>query len=282
MKILVIGADGFIGRNICTSLGEIHDIYKVCRRSLPDGDEKVFAADLADFAEVTRMLGSLSFSRLRIDLVIHCAARLASGESSRNMDIFLENNRITESVVRIAGKLDVARVINFSTIGVYPNSDGIYSETSAVNTTLNAECLYSLSKFCSEQVFEFFIGEGKVVNLRLAQTFGPGMRDDRIYALFLKELQENNTITVWGNGERVSNFISISKLVEIIQHIVGDIRIAGVYNTGEKNISYGQLAEMLIDEFGNSESRIIKIEKGTRAKVVIDCSKLNNSIKNGE
>ena len=44
----------------------------------------------------------------------------------------------------------------------------------------------------------------------------------------------------------------------------------------EKNLSYYNLAEMIIKKFGNSSSKILLSESGIRSKVIIDSSKINN------
>jgi nucleoside-diphosphate-sugar epimerase len=100
------------------------------------------------------------------------------------------------------------------------------------------------------------------------------MRSDRIYSEFLKELTDYNQITVWGNGERVSNFISIEYLIEIIIQIINKNLPPGTYNLGNKNISYYELAQLIISLYGNNSSKIITIEKGIKSKVFIESNKL--------
>jgi nucleoside-diphosphate-sugar epimerase len=89
----------------------------------------------------------------------------------------------------------------------------------------------------------------------------------------LKELKEKNTITVWGDGERSSCFIDIDNVVNVIRKLIY-VSAKGVFNLGEKNITYKELAEMLIAQFGNSSSKIICQKEGLRSKVVIDFSRI--------
>jgi nucleoside-diphosphate-sugar epimerase len=105
------------------------------------------------------------------------------------------------------------------------------------------------------------------------------MRSDRIYSLFLNELRTQNTITLWGNGERCSNFISIDYLLSQIDDILVKDGIKGTFNMGQKNMSYLELANQIVQVYGNEESRIILVDKGVKSKVYIDCSKLETELK---
>lgn len=277
MKILITGAGGFIGTQLSAYFEKCHVVYKIMRNHKEDSKGNIFTIDLSDVDAVKKNIHNGTFD-VDIDVIIHCAAVLANSENSKHIDLFNTNNRITESLLELAVNCRAKKVINFSTIGVYPNKSGVYNETSQVNPAFNAECLYSLSKFCSEELLSFLLPEIKVINLRLAQTYGEGMRQDRIYSMFLNELKEKNTITLWGNGERTSNFISIEYLLQQIDRILGSDTISGTFNFGQVNITYKELAKQIVDHYGNAESEILMVDKGVKSKVIIDCSKLEKEI----
>lgn len=274
MNILITGASGFIGRHLSRRISIDHSVVRIVSRNAPS-ESNEFVVDLKDQNDVKKFIRTRPFQVFNIDVIIHCAAVLGSAEvDSNDKTVFHDNIRITENMIQLANELKPKRLINLSTIGVYPNQSGIYTEESAVNPGKNAEALYSLSKFCGEELFSFYLKDIEVVNLRLSQTYGDGMKSDRIYAMYLDELKTNNTISVWGNGERASNFLSIEYCTEMIAKIVSKTKLEGTYNLGEKNISYLDLANDIISRYGNSESRIILHEKGVRAKVIISSSKL--------
>jgi nucleoside-diphosphate-sugar epimerase len=270
MKILVTGASGFIGQNICQNLEKKHIVYKVFRNKKLFFGENNFEVDLTDKKSIFQS----GLFKLNVDLIIHCAGIISSSNFGQNFKLFYDNIIITENIIDISKKLNSPKIINLSTIGVYPNETGVYNELSLIKPSSNSECLYSLSKFCSEELLNFLLKETEVINLRLAQTYGTNMRSDRIYSEFLKELTDYNQITVWGNGERVSNFISIEYLIEIIIQIINKNLPPGTYNLGNKNISYYELAQLIISLYGNNSSKIITIEKGIKSKVFIESNKL--------
>ena len=52
----------------------------------------------------------------------------------------------------------------------------------------------------------------------------------------------------------------------------------GIYNIGDKNQSYFELAKILIKEYGNQKSKIVKKDKGSRSKFILNTSKINEFI----
>lgn len=274
MKILITGSSGFIGNTLVEQLKENNEVILI---------DKVKQGEKENFFKINLLKPELietaieTFKITPIDILIHCASILATKENNKDINLLYNNLKITESVVKIAQVLKPKKIINFSTIGVYPNLDGIYSEKSEIKPSQNFEAIYGLSKFCSEELFVFILKEKgtRVINLRLAQTIGKGMRNDRIYSIMLSELIKSNKITVWGNGERISSFISIEYLVSVIKAIIGIDNLEGTYNIGEKTISYLQLAKDIINKHGKFDSEIVLSDKGQKCKIYLDTTKIN-------
>lgn len=275
MNILITGSNGFIGKHLRNHFQVEHEIYTISRKtdscSVSKNDYEI---DLSDENFVKENFTDSVFKQ-KMDVIIHCAAVLSSTDN-KDITVFHKNNAITESMIHIARITKATKFINISTIGVYPNSSGTYNEQSVIEPSMNHECLYNLSKICSEELFKFYLKQTtQVINLRLGQVYGAGMREDRIFSIMKDELQRKNTITVFGNGERISNFVSIDYFISKICRIVQNKEVQGTFNLGEKNLGYFDLAEMIIKEYGNSSSKIILNENGVRSKVIIDSSKID-------
>jgi nucleoside-diphosphate-sugar epimerase len=275
MNILITGAGGFIGSHLYNCLKNEHEVYRVFSHKYKSTSQKTFCIDLTNTMEVEELIEHLSKEK-KIDVVLHLASKLVSINHSNDVSILFDNIRITNSIVDLIIKIKPKKLINFSTIGVYPNISGTFNEESRISTAENYECIYGLSKICSENLFSYQIKENtQVVHLRLSQVYGDGMRKDRIISIMKDELFNTNCINVHGNGERVSNFISIEKLLSIINVFLLR-KVNGVYNIGDENKTYLDLAIELIKKYGNNSSKIEKIEKGSRSKFYLDISKLNN------
>jgi len=274
MNILITGAQGFIGISISNYLERSHNIYKIDRDvSGMLMDSNNISINLINFDEVSTFLDEFKKNN-KIDIIIHCASEMASEDTIESFAIIYNNLRITENLVYMAKTLKIKKLINLSSMAVYPNIDGIFSEDSPIKTSLNSDCFYGLSKFCSENVFDFMLRKDNIIisHLRISQVYGDGMRDDRVIPIMLKELKEKNTITLYGNGERESCFIEISKLVKYIDFFIKtDVR--GVYNIGDENKKYLELARTLIEKNGDENSELLVVSSGSRTKFNLDTSK---------
>lgn len=281
LSILITGANGFIGKHLIKYLEKNYNIFTIISNSskyIPSNIRNKNVIDLTD-KDYTKDYFEEFKKKYNIDIIIHLASKLASPIEINNINILYQNIKITESVVEIAKILKPKKIINFSSIAVYPNTDGIYSESSEIKPSANTDCWYGLSKFCSENIFDFILRNENIVisNLRVAQVYGEGMREDRTIPMMLKEVKEKNTITIFGDGERVSNFMMLDELLNILeQFILKDLH--GIYNIGCENLSYMDLAKKLINKYGNKESKIIKKSTGSRAKFYLNTTKINNII----
>ncbi|RJR38290.1 MAG: NAD(P)-dependent oxidoreductase [Desulfobacteraceae bacterium] len=268
--VLLTGANGFIGRHLHQALAETYRVVRVVRPRQAGGEEEdCIRADLSGPDVVEPLISSLPVKEYKA--VVHLAAVLCRPGDWDNPACFELNNAITMNMVRIARALSCETFVNFSSLAVYPNETGLYDENSKVDMSGNTECLYGLSKFNSEILFRYLLRSAmKVVNLRVTQVFGPGMQEDRLLGILLKELREENRITLFGNGERVSNFLYVGDLVQAVLAVLRK-PLAGTYNLGnEKNRSYLDLARDVLAAVGREDSRIVLQEKGIRAKVEID------------
>ncbi|MEJ7610966.1 MAG: NAD(P)-dependent oxidoreductase [Ferruginibacter sp.] len=282
MNILISGVNGFIGGDLVTYFNQNkdHHVIGIGRRDETPGIN-YYHADLSDRQSVGKFIEEIRSKGLIIEAFIHCASVLAEADTQKDINLFIQNNLITENAILIVKELGIKTLINLSTIGVYPNSDGEYAETSPVKPSKNFECLYGLAKFCSEELFDFYLLPEKVnvINLRLSQVYGDRMRDDRIYKIMENEMKATGKISVWSNGERVSNFVSIDVVMSAINHFLTAEK-SGLFNVGGENISYKQLAEKIIEKNGNTEATVCLVNKGVVSKVYINCDKLRNELKN--
>ena len=274
MNIIITGATGFIGKHLTASLSNNHNILAVSRE-IKDSAQNSYAIDLRNKDQVSSFSNQLAMGK-RIDVIIHLASRFVTAGNINDLSVLYDNIKITENMVLLVKKVDANKLINFSTIAVYPNISGEFSETSTVRTSENTECIYGLSKICSENLFNYLLKENNisVVHLRLSQVDGEGMRNDRIIPIMMNELKNFNKITVFGNGERISNFIHINKVVSLVDMFVEN-DASGVYNLGDEHQSYFELAKILIEKYGNQESTIVKKNEGSRSQFILNISKLN-------
>lgn len=271
MKLLITGATGFIGQHLQQALGDEHELFLLGRKDIRQ--DNYFSCDLLEPLQLERLPS-------KIDGIIHAASILATPDNHQSLSLFQDNVRLTERVLELTRHYQPQLLIHLSSIGVYPNQDGTYTEESVVRPSDNFEGLYGLAKFCSEELLTQQLKQTstRVLNLRLAQTLGEGMRADRIYSIMRQELEESNVISVWGKGERVSAFLTIPYLMQVIKDLLQHPTVAGVFNVAEFNWSYQHLAEQVLKQYGKIASRIQLVDKGVRSQVYIDKQKLQEAL----
>lgn len=271
MTILITGAIGFIGTALMQFLSKNHQVFGIAR--VKKDDKKIIPADLLNYEETENaILAVIS----KADVIIHLASKMASQAEADDISILFDNVTMSKNVFLLAKKLQVQKVINFSSSAVYPNVDGDYDESSTVDPSPNTDCIYGLSKFNSEVLFNFWLQKENILlsHLRISQVYGDNMNKDRIMPTMEKELKEKNTITVFGDGERVLNITSLNFLInKVVLFVEKDL--PGIYNIGEKNISLLNIAEEIILKQGNKDSKIIKTKAGNRSRFSIKTNKLN-------
>lgn len=269
MNILITGANGFIGQHLIENLNENHNVIELCNGKEYLKNNLKFSCNLLDKSHISSFLKE----KLEIDLIIHTASQLASTQNINDLSLLYENIRMYEHLSLMITHYKPDKVINFSSIAVYPNKDGEYFEDSEIRPSKNNDCFYGLSKFCGENILDLLHKEIKIVHLRVAQVYGNGMREDRIFKVMQKELKDTNAITIYGKGRRISNFINIDTLIEkVIFFIENDL--CGIFNVGDKNLLYSDLALKIIAEHGNKKSKVKLKDEGVSAKCLINTDKL--------
>lgn len=272
MKILLIGVSGFIGKKLYQNLTLSHEVYGISNNRF---DKKnCFQLDLLKKNSLEIFLKNKSF-----DVIINLAAHMASTENINDFSLLKLNMKIQMNIINALSKLKCCYFINFSSSAVYPNISGKFDENSIIDPSANNDCLYGLAKFNGEILFNYFFNnKHNLLNLRLGYVHGEGMNKTRIHKVFTRELNDDNQITVWGNGERVIPQISISFLVNYINNLL-ESRIVGTYNLIEDNSSLLEIAQKIINDLGNSKSKILKIDKGNKEKFKMDSSKIKSRLR---
>lgn len=275
MNVLITGASGFIGNHLCKFLEDNSTVYRLKHSKRYSRNENKIYGDLLNSDHIDL----LTSESIQLDVIIHAASILGMPKNDLDLKLLYDNLKMYEHLNKIISEFNPQKVINFSSIAVYPTKTGEYTEESEIKPSTNTEGMYGLSKFCGENILEICNknNDTKIVNLRLSQVYGDGMRNDRIYKIMEKELNDHNQISVYGNGKRVSNFIEIGELLKKVSLIINS-NIEGIFNVGDKNLSYQDLALQIIQNHGNDESKISLVDEGISAQCNINCGKFNQWI----
>lgn len=171
-RILVTGASGFIGRNLCSRLlHEGHELTALSRSGTNFPNTTNITLDL------TRE-GDLSLNLKNIDVVIHLAARVHKIKEpvhgGRN-DYTVVNKDVTLQLATLSAINGVRRFVYISSIGVN-GSHTLVDRPFTENDPPNPHDLYSISKHEAEKALVILREETamEIAILRPPSVYGPG------------------------------------------------------------------------------------------------------------
>ncbi len=276
MKIIITGASGFIGSYVVNHLRAAHaTVYPLIspRQGPVNGS---ITCDLSNSVSCKEVCAALVDAQP--DVMIHLANRVCTSENRLDVKLLTDNLAITQGAISVATALKPKVFIHASSMAVYPNCDGTYTEAALPHPAVNGDGLYGLAKFLSEEMIDFYLRSlMTVTHVRLTQVYGSGLRPDRIFPMMVQEVRKNNTITVFGEGERITNFIHIEDVARAIDAVIKAPQ-AGIYNVScHDHLTLLQWAQQIALTYGNAQTSLIKESKGARIKQYIDGSRFENT-----
>ena len=175
IKILVTGANGFIGRNLCASLREKgYSVRAAVRNNVRDVsgvDEYIQVGNIDELTDWQQALAG-------VDTVIHLAGRVhvMNDKVVDPVEAFRKVNVLgTERLARMAAKAGVKRFIFISSVKV--NGEG--SQVAYTEKDIPApQDAYGISKMEAEQILACVAAETglQTVILRLPLVYGSGVK----------------------------------------------------------------------------------------------------------
>lgn len=239
--VLVTGAAGFIGCNLCkkllndyacselVGLDSITDYYdvnikyerlkKIESLASATGKKWTFVkADIADKAFVDYLFGKFKFS-----VVVNLAAQAGVRYSITNPEAYIQSNLIGfYNILEACRHNEVEHLVYASSSSVYGSNKKIpYSTEDKVD---NPVSLYAATKKSNELMAHAY---SKLYNipstgLRFFTVYGPAGRPDMAYFGFTNKLKAGKTIQIFNYGKCKRDFTFVDDIVEgvvrVMQH----------------------------------------------------------------
>jgi len=282
-KIVITGGAGFIGSHIaerCARDGHevviidnLDDYYspelkkKNIEYVLKSGNTSFVHGDVTD----------LDFLRTVIDkdvgYVFHEAAQAGVRISVDNP--FKPNNVNvlgTLNVLEASLEAEVERVINASSSSVYGKVEYLPFDESHPTQPVSP---YGVSKLAAEHYCRVFyeIYGLPTVSLRYFTVYGPRMRPDLTISIFTEKMLNNESITIFGDGNQTRDFTYIEDVVKANMKLLDTNKADGKgMNIGSGNrISVNELATNLKEIIGSSSKlKYAEVQKGDAKHTLAD------------
>jgi NAD dependent epimerase/dehydratase len=271
-KILVTGADGFIGSHLTEALvREGHDVrafvlynsfgsWGWLDRATPDIRKAldVFAGDIRDPHGVRTAVRGC-------DVVLHLAALIAIPYSYHSPDTYVDTNvKGTLNVVQAARELGVERVVHTSTSEVYGTARSVPIDE---EHPLQGQSPYSASKIGADQIaLSFFRSFGTpVAVIRPFNTYGPRQSARAVIPTVITQILAGRRRIELGSLTPTRDFNYVSDTVEGFVAVAGcDAAVGEVVNVGSGfEVSIGDTARLIAEVMG-AEVEIALDEKRLR------------------
>ena len=272
MKILVTGADGFIGSHLIEALVRqgftvrafvLYNSFNSwgwldqCAEDVK-GNFEVFAGDIRDPHGVKKAMKGC-------DCVMHLAALIAIPFSYHSPDTYVDTNiKGTLNVLQAALELDVAKVIHTSTSEVYGTACFV---PITEQHPLQGQSPYSATKIAADQLaYSFFASFGlPVVIARPFNTYGPRQSARAVIPTIITQIASGKRQIKLGAVSPTRDFNYVQDTVSgFIAAMSSEQGLGEVVNFGSNyEISIGDTA-YLIAETMNVEIKIITEEARLR------------------
>lgn len=265
-KIFITGGAGFIGTSLIKNL--IDSGYKINCLDLQKPKHpisknlKFFKGSINDKKLVKKAISNCK-------IVIHLAASLGVQHTDKNIIECLDLNIYgTRILLETAKKTKVDKFI-------FVSSSEVYGEQTKFpineNSELKNKSIYATSKIVAEQYVRGFYQKYKLKFniIRFFNVYGPRQKDNFVMSKFKKQVKNNQSLTVFGNGKQIRSFCNVSDATEGLIQVLEKGKNNETYNIGNNNepISVYDLANKFV-QISNKNLKIKKIpySKSDRTK----------------
>jgi len=252
MKIIVTGGAGFIGKHLVKFLitkginVTIFDNFSNSERNsttyLKNQGVKIIEGDIRKIKDIDNAVKDH-------DVVIHLAAKISIEESIENpSETFDVNVNGTKNVLNACKKNHIKKIIVSSSAAVYGESLPNIKLTEKSET--HPISPYGESKIKMENEIKKFVEKHNVnyIILRFFNIFGLGQSSEYagVITKFIKKIEINKPLEIFGDGMQTRDFISINDVVDSIFYSLknGKNQTYNIASGNPTTIKY--LAELMI------------------------------------
>lgn len=273
---LVLGAGGFLGKNLCRQLTNEYKVIAYDLRRAPELEDinnlEMIEGNFVETQDFSSVLKG-------VNKVFHFISTTIPSEDTSHIE-----KEIIENVVPTVRLLNNMVECGVKEI-IFASSGGtIYGETgdriNKITDKLNPICSYGVQKKVIESYLEFF-GLYHGINykiVRISNPYGIGQSPQKpqgVIPIFIYRLFNNEPITVYGDGNNQRDYIYMSDLIDALIKVAKYNGNEHIFNIGSGQAhSLHEIIELITKQSGLKFSDIIykDIRKCDVSKNLVDIS----------
>ncbi|WP_147407509.1 NAD(P)-dependent oxidoreductase [Reichenbachiella sp. MSK19-1] len=199
MKILITGANGFLGSHLLRRL-----------KSKGKNVSALIHQNQDNIPTDTPLYNYESIQKCSIDfdVIFHLGAfipALPTNDSQSSTNV--------ETTRKLISLYPNTHWIYSSSVSVYENCIELISESTAANFTSE----YAKSKFQTEELVTK-LNQFKII--RFSSLYGTGMRPNSIIPRYIAQSLQGNVISVYGEGERLQDYLYIEDALDYLESLL--------------------------------------------------------------
>jgi len=232
MKILIIGSEGFIGRNCMVYFRAAgHEVLGCDVVGKNEGGFYLVEQEVSDFDRI--------FKEVQPDVCINASGSGDVGFSFRypDKDYTMNVRNVEKILFSIREYAPACKLLTFSSAAVYGNPIALPVKENAETNPLSPYGQHKLE--CEKLISIYSVKYNlRACSLRVFSVYGPGLRKQLFWDIFQKA-KKNSSVVLYGTGKESRDFIFIDDLLRAINSVISNANFKGeVINvaSGEETI----------------------------------------------
>lgn len=246
-KILLTGYSGFIGSEILNQLSKNNTIYITQRNKKKIKNKNIQNIKQIYFKNYDNL--NYKLSKLKIDIVIHCATHYIKNHTSKDIKKLSDSNILFGNVILENLKaMKVKKFIYFNT--VWENYDSIKK---------NYFNLYAVYKSIFKEIISYYkknLTSVKFYNLSISDTFGSIDKRKKIINILKLNYKKNKNTKILSKNLYL-NLLNVEDIIEAVKILINKNYKSDEYILkNSKNFSLKEI----VDRINKSSKKKIKVK----------------------